>query len=130
MSRRLGMNHLVGNVGGEMFLQIRMAFKERQMALVRDTVKIVDLGDKAMPVLPEDFDRFQRQTAIAHIRMKAPFENPTLAEFGQIFFQIGDDCISLLRRKFRAGKILSAQSHNALLTLARPTKRYIDCLWP
>ena len=61
------MDHLVGYMGGEMFLQIRMAFEKRQMALVGDTMEIIDLGDEAMPVLPENFDRFHRQRAVAHV---------------------------------------------------------------
>ena len=48
------MNHLVGDVVGKVFLQIGMAFEKRQMALIGDAVKIIDLGDKAIPVLPED----------------------------------------------------------------------------
>ena len=44
-----------------MFLQLGMALEERQVALVSDAVKVIDLGDKAIPVLPKDFDRLHGQ---------------------------------------------------------------------
>ena len=101
------MDHLVGDVVGKMFLQLGMAFEKRQVALVGDAVKIIDLGDEAVPVLPEDFDRFHGQRAVGHVGVKASFDQPAVGDVQQIFFQIGDHRIGFLRREFLAGKILS-----------------------
>ncbi len=67
MTRRRGMDHLVSHVVGKMFLQFRMAFEERQVALIGDAVEIVNLGDEPVPILPKDFDCLHRQRAIGHV---------------------------------------------------------------
>ncbi len=115
MPGRLGMNHLVGNVIGEMLLQFGMALKEGQVSLIGDAMKIVDLGDEAVPVLPKDFDRFHGQRAVPHVGMKASLDEPTIGDVGQIFFQIGDHRVGFLRREPLIGKILPSESHLFLL---------------
>ena len=50
------------------------------MALIGDAVKVIDLGDKAMPVLPEDFNRFHGQRAVGHVGVKASFEQPAVGD--------------------------------------------------
>jgi hypothetical protein len=94
-----------------MFLQLGMALEKRQVALIGDAMKIVDFGNKSVPVLPKDFDRFHRQGAIRHVAVKSPSDEPTIGDFGQIFFQIGDDRVGFLRRDSLTGKILSSKSH-------------------
>ena len=63
MAGRLRMNHFVGHMIGKVPLQFGMAFEKRQVALIGDAVKIVDLGDEAVPVLPENFDRLHGQSS-------------------------------------------------------------------
>ena len=79
------MNHFVGDMIGKMLLQFRMTLEKRQMALVGDAVKIIDLGDKAIPVLPEDFDRFHRQRAVRQVAVKTPLDKPSVGDISQKF---------------------------------------------
>src|SRR5688572_9015829 len=80
VTRRRRMNHFVSHMIGEMLLQLRVALEERRMALIRHPMKIIDLGDKAVPVLPKDFDRLHRQGATGHVRMKPPLEKPAVGQ--------------------------------------------------
>jgi len=70
------MNHLVGHVGGEVLEQLRVTLEKGLLTLISDAMKIVDLGDESIPVLPEDFDRLHGQRAITHIRVKAALDQP------------------------------------------------------
>ena len=111
MAGRLGVNHLVRDVVGKMLLQLGVALEKWQVALVGDTVKIVDFGNEAIPVLPKYFDRFHRQAAIRHVVVKSTLDEPAIGNLGQIFFQIGDDRVGFLWRDSLTGKILSSKSH-------------------
>ena len=91
------MDHLVSHVVGKMFLQFRMAFEERQVALIGDAVEIVNLSDEPVPILPKDFDCLHRQRAIGHVRMKTSFEQPAVGNIHQMFFKISDHRVGFLR---------------------------------
>ena len=80
------MDHFIGDVIGEMSLQLRVTFEKRQLALVRNTMKIIDLRDKAVPVLPKNFNRLHRQGAGAHVSMKPALEQPPVRQLHQVFF--------------------------------------------
>ena len=78
VARRLGVNHLVSHVGGEVALEFRMALEEREVALVGATMEVIDLGDKAVPVLPENADRFHRKGSLSEFPVKSPLEQPAV----------------------------------------------------
>ncbi len=86
VTRGLGVDHFIGDTISEMLLQLGMAFEKRQVALVGDAVKVIDLGDKTIPVLPKHLDRLHRQAAIAHVGVEAPVHEPAVGNVHQIFF--------------------------------------------
>jgi hypothetical protein len=102
-------------VVGEVLLQLGVALEERQVALIGHAVKIVDLGDKAVPVLPEYFDRLHGQGALGQLGVKPAFEKPAIRESQTIFFKIRDDLFGLLRRQFFAGVVFSVLCRHGLL---------------
>ena len=80
VTRRLWMNHLIRDVICEMSLQFRVPLEEGEMTLIRDTVQVVDFGDEAVPILPEDFDRFFGQGAISQLAVEASLDEPAVRQ--------------------------------------------------
>ena len=74
------MNHLVRHMISEMPLQFGMTFEERQVPLISDAVKVIDLGHEAVPVLPEHLDRLHGQNSLFQIRVKAPIKKPPIRQ--------------------------------------------------
>ncbi len=70
------MDHFIGHVIGEMALEFRVALEKGEVALVGTAVQIVDLGDKTVPVLPEDTDGLHGKRSLTEFSVESAFNKP------------------------------------------------------